>query len=59
MQRKSALTNACLVLGSSAAPDRARRTEIGAARPQNELEVYGFAMLDGGFDFGSIGDPNC
>jgi hypothetical protein len=25
--------------------------------PESELEVYGFAMLDGGYDFGKIGDP--
>jgi hypothetical protein len=25
--------------------------------PETELEVYGFAMMDAGYDFGDIGDP--
>ena len=27
-------------------------------QPSAELEIYGFAMLDLGYDFGEIGDPN-
>ncbi len=25
--------------------------------PGTEMEIYGFAMLDGGYDFGKVGDP--
>lgn len=26
--------------------------------PETEMEIYGFTMLDGGFDFGKVGDPD-
>ncbi len=28
------------------------------AEQSTQLDIYGFAMLDGGYDFGQIGDPN-
>src|SRR3954467_3032540 len=37
--------------GQDANPDTAKE-------PETELEIYGFAMLDSGYDFGHIGDPN-
>src|SRR5690349_12726055 len=27
-------------------------------KPASKFEIYGFAMFDGGYDFGQIGDPN-